>query len=154
MADVKVRPRVMNLQEEIKKGGFIPIAEALAKTRPAQVTEGKHVSHVPAGTEELPGYDVKFLVDDPRGKHLIEIVQIAPGNRKYRHRHDNAETVIVFLEGEGEFYVDEHTAIPVKVGDIAHSLPGEIHGVGNPGNVPLRYLVVEGPMPLDMERLD
>lgn len=154
MADVKVRPRVLNLKEEIAKGGFTPINVALSGAKPVQIGDGEHTSAVDTGTDDLPGYNVKFLVDDPRSKHLIEIVEVAAGMRKYRHHHDNAETILVFLEGEGEFYVDDKTAIPVKAGDFAHSLPGETHGVGNTGNVPIRYLVVEGPMPLDMHRED
>jgi hypothetical protein len=32
-------------------------------------------------------------------------------------------------------------------------LPTEIHGAANIGTEPLRYLVVEGPLPLDMHKV-
>jgi len=153
---IETRTRIFNLKQEIAKGGFIPIAEALAKHAPAQLgpRAGTGTSQTGQSTMDLPGYDVKFLVEDENSKHLIEIVQIAPRQRKYRHRHNNAENVLVFLEGVGEYYPTMESAVPVKAGDMAHALPGEVHGVGNTGDVPLYYLVVEGPMPMEMDRLD
>jgi mannose-6-phosphate isomerase-like protein (cupin superfamily) len=36
----------------------------------------------------------------------------------------------------------------VKPGDVAHALPGQWHGMGNTGKVPLKYLSIEGPQPV------
>ena len=131
--------RILNLDWEMEKGGFAPVNQILGL--PDQ--------------GDLPGYTVKFLapMTDPRAKHLIEIVNVDAGYKKYHHYHNNAETVLLFLQGEGEFFLDENTAVPVKAGDVAHALPGEVHGTRNTSSEkPLRYLVVEGPLPLDMNK--
>jgi mannose-6-phosphate isomerase-like protein (cupin superfamily) len=80
----------------------------------------------------------------------VQCAYIEPGNRKYLHWHENAETVWVIIEGEGEFYggPNEEDVYPVKAGDIAHALPGQWHGMGNTGKVPLKYLSIEGPQPV------
>jgi mannose-6-phosphate isomerase-like protein (cupin superfamily) len=84
------------------------------------------------------------LWDD--GLHLVQLAEVAPGDRKYLHRHRHlVETMWLILEGEGEFYPDLDAVIPVKAGMICHSFPLQWHGLGNTGDVPLRYLVVEGP---------
>jgi mannose-6-phosphate isomerase-like protein (cupin superfamily) len=79
------------------------------------------------------------------GSHIVQLAEIAPGDRKYLHRHNDAETVWVILEGAGEFYPDRETVVPIESGMICHAYPGEWHGLGNTGDVPLRYLLVEGP---------
>jgi mannose-6-phosphate isomerase-like protein (cupin superfamily) len=76
---------------------------------------------------------------------MVQLGEVAPGDRKYLHRHHDAETVWLILEGEGEFYPDHDTVIPVEAGLICHAYPGEWHGLGNTGDVPLRYLSFEGP---------
>jgi mannose-6-phosphate isomerase-like protein (cupin superfamily) len=83
----------------------------------------------------------------PDGRHLVQLAEVAPGDRKYLHRHPEAETVWVILDGTGEFYSDFETVIPVEAGMICHAFPQEWHGLGNTGTTPLRYLSVEGPFP-------
>jgi len=82
--------------------------------------------------------------------HLIQCAYIEPGDRKYLHHHVHAETIWIIQEGEGEFYggpnLDE--VHPVKAGDICHALPGQWHGMGNTGSTRLKYVSVEGPMPI------
>jgi mannose-6-phosphate isomerase-like protein (cupin superfamily) len=79
------------------------------------------------------------------GFHLVQLAEVAPRDRKYLHRHRDAETVWVILDGVGEFYSDFDTVEPVESGVICHAYPGEWHGLGNTGEKPLRYLSVEGP---------
>ncbi|HXG35575.1 MAG TPA: cupin domain-containing protein, partial [Dehalococcoidia bacterium] len=134
MAQVTERTRTINLKEFIAAGGFGPV---MINGRPA---------------DDLPGYTIKQIVNDPRTKHLINIVNVDPGMGKYKHYHYGAETVMVILEGQGEFLYNETDSRPIKVGDLCHSYPGEIHGTRNTGDVPLRYLVVEGPLPLQMQK--
>jgi mannose-6-phosphate isomerase-like protein (cupin superfamily) len=132
MADVQTRTRVVHLPDRIAEGGFHPL------TGP--------------GAGRLGGYTIIDLAPDrERTKHLVEIVNIEPGSSKFNHYHDGAETITIILEGEGEYVLDEDVTVPVKPGDICMSLPGQIHGSRNTGNTPLRYFVVEGPLPLQMQ---
>lgn len=87
----------------------------------------------------------KRFWEEGRGHHLVEFAEIAPGDRKSLHREHHAETVWFILDGEGEFYPDPETVIPIKAGMMAHAYPWEWHGMGNTGDRPLRYLSVEGP---------
>jgi len=87
----------------------------------------------------------KHYYMDGKGCHLVQTAEIAPGNRKYLHRHRYAETVWVVIEGEGEFYTDPDNAVPFKAPAILHSYQWEWHGMGNTGEGPLRYISVEGP---------
>jgi mannose-6-phosphate isomerase-like protein (cupin superfamily) len=79
------------------------------------------------------------------GCHLIQTAEIAPGNRKYLHRHHYAETIWVVLEGEGEFYPNPDEVVPFKAPVILHCYPWQWHGMGNTGSVPIRYISIEGP---------
>jgi len=81
-----------------------------------------------------------------RGCHSIVTIEIAPGNREVLHRHWHIESVWVVLEGQGEFYPDEDTAVPFKAPAILHSFQQEWHGIANTGTEPLRYISIEGPM--------
>jgi mannose-6-phosphate isomerase-like protein (cupin superfamily) len=97
-----------------------------------------------SGTAEFRGCN---LWQGPEGFQLVQLAEVAPGDRKYLHRHRHAETVWVILEGSGEFYSDLDSVVPIEAGMICHAYPGEWHGLGNTGDVPLRYLSVEGPFP-------
>ena len=79
------------------------------------------------------------------GSHVVQLAEVAPGDRKYLHRHQDAETIWVILDGVGEFYWDLEKALPIQSGMICHASPGEWHGLGNTGDRPLRYLLIEGP---------
>jgi quercetin dioxygenase-like cupin family protein len=119
--------------------GFTPIAS------PGK-TPGTPVATVATRTPGKAQLKGKNLYESAEGCHLVQLAEIPPGNRKYLHRHPLAETVWYILQGEGEFYTDPETVIPVKAGSICHSYPKEWHGLGNTGTEPLRYLSVEGPM--------
>jgi mannose-6-phosphate isomerase-like protein (cupin superfamily) len=101
--------------------------------------------------EGIPGYTIKAMLE--RGpetglKHMVNIVNVEPGSGKFAHTHTTADTFFVFLEGVGEYIYDENgNTVPVKPGDIAISLAGMIHGTKNTGQIPMRYLAVEGPLP-------
>jgi mannose-6-phosphate isomerase-like protein (cupin superfamily) len=108
-----------------------------------QGVEGDVSVDVGEGTPQIAGNN---LFEEGRGHHLVQLAEIAPGDRKYIHRHPLGETVWIIYEGEGEFFPDLETAIPVKTGMLLHAYPGEWHGLRNTGDVPLRYLSIEGPM--------
>ena len=134
--------RVWNIDEEFaKKDQFREIAMK-GGTKPA-------VAHRTPGKGAIMGNTFIKRGEVPSVLH-VQCAYIEPGNRKYLHYHENAETVWVILEGEGEFYggPNNEDVYPVKAGDVAHALPGQWHGMGNTGKVPLKYFSVEGPQPL------
>jgi len=139
---VSTRPRVLDVKEGYASypEGFVHIKPP-GKTDPSWPTPA--VSSRLSGKPQIWG---KNLYEDSEGFHLVQFAQVNPGDHKYLHRHKQAETVWVIVEGEGEFYPDPDTAIPIKAGMIAHCYPMEWHGVGNTGSGPLRYISVEGPM--------
>lgn len=66
------------------------------------------------------------------------------------HRHNQAETVLYIIEGEGEVSVgDDQTA--VRAGQRLLVPRGEFHGVST-GDSPLRFLSVQSPPILNKAR--
>ena len=134
--------RVWNIEEEFaKKDQFREIAMK-GGTKPP-------VAFRTPGKGAIMGNTFVKRAEVPSVMH-IQCAYIEPGNRKYLHYHENAETIWVILEGTGEFYggPNEEDVYPVKAGDVAHALPGQWHGMGNTGKVPLKYFSIEGPQPL------
>jgi mannose-6-phosphate isomerase-like protein (cupin superfamily) len=109
-------------------------------------TEGVPVPSVAQRTSGKPQFRGANLWQGGAGHHLIQLAEIAPGDRKYLHRHHHAETVWLVLEGEGEYYPELDVVVPVAAGTLCHAYPWEWHGLGNTSTNPLRYLSVEGPM--------
>jgi mannose-6-phosphate isomerase-like protein (cupin superfamily) len=103
------------------------------------------------GTPEskLVGYKSKILWDD---KVVALIAEIGPGMQKWGHVHPHADSVVVILEGEGEYILDKENTRSVKAGDVCFARAGQIHGVHNSGSQTIRYLCVEGPGPLIVEK--
>ena len=133
--------RVVKIAEAYAKGeGFIEIRS------PGKTDKDAPAPSVLARSSGKAAFRGLNLFQGGRGHHLIQLAEVAPGNRKYLHRHHHAETVWVILEGEGEFYPDQETAIPVSPGTLCHAYPWEWHGMANTGDHPLRYLSIEGPM--------
>lgn len=64
--------------------------------------------------EGIPGYVIKRVI--PRGlcNHRMNIVSVIPGSGKHGHAHPEGVTVFVFLEGEGEYLLDDITATPCE----------------------------------------
>ena len=134
--------RVWNVAELFaQKGAFVEIAKT-GGTKPP-------VANRTPGKGAIMGNTFIKRSEVPSIMH-VQAAYIEVGNRKYLHYHDGAETVWLILEGEGEFYggPNNEDVYPVKAGDIAHALPGQWHGMGNTGKVPLKYFSVEGPQPV------
>jgi mannose-6-phosphate isomerase-like protein (cupin superfamily) len=134
--------RVWNIKEEFAKQEQFREIAMKGGTKPA-------VAYRTPGKGAIMGNTFIKRGEVPSVLH-VQCAYIEPGNRKYLHYHENAETVWVILEGEGEFYggPNNEDVYPVKAGDVAHALPGQWHGMGNTGSVPLKYFSVEGPQPL------
>jgi mannose-6-phosphate isomerase-like protein (cupin superfamily) len=132
--------RVVAIEDVYKRSAEFFEVESPGKTDPDRSTPT--VVTRTAGDARFRGSNLWF---DGTGSHVVQLAEIRPGDRKYLHRHNDAETVWVILDGAGEFYPDRDTVVPVESGMICHAYPGEWHGLGNTGDGPLRYLLVEGP---------
>ncbi len=129
MVDTANMTRVMTLKDEIAKGGFGPVPN-----------------------DTIPGYEIKSLVPMGLACHRINVASLGVGFHHYPHAHVDAQSIIVFFEGQGEFLLGDDKSVPVKPGDVAVSVAEQLHGVKNTGDIPMRYFTVEGPIPRDGSR--
>ena len=104
------------------------------------------------GTPDNPlnGYKSNIIWD---GKIVALIAEIQAGMQKWGHVHKNSDSMVFILEGEGEYILDgEDNTRPVRPGDVCFAPAGAIHGVHNTGTTAIRYLCVEGPGPLVVDK--
>lgn len=66
--------------------------------------------------------------------------EIAPGDVFRPHRHRETEVYLV-LAGEGMLLLDD-AARQIRAGDVVFLPPGQLHGVANTGDQPLRLFYV------------
>jgi len=79
-----------------------------------------------------------------------DLVTVDPGQCSSTHRHNRAETVLYFLEGEGEVLLTEsHEPVAVRAGDRLLIGKGVFHAVRT-GASSLRFLSVQSPPILDV----
>jgi mannose-6-phosphate isomerase-like protein (cupin superfamily) len=99
-----------------------------------------------SGDDIIAGYMSKTLFKE---KLWVLIADIEPSMKKAAHAHPDSDSILIILEGEGEYFMgDEHTTRHVKVGDVCIAPAGELHGVYNTGTVNVRYMAIEGPTPV------
>ncbi len=96
------------------------------------------------------GYRLRWL-SPPDAKLLWNLAACPPGHLKLCHRHPDADSVLIFLSGEGEFLLGGGETRPARPGDVLFSVDGLLHGVRNTGGSWARWVYVEGPMPLVTE---
>ena len=103
---------------------------------------------------ELPRerYDVFEVTQVTRGTPIegvvaADLVTVAPGRTSQVHRHNEAETVLLILEGSGTILVGE-SSLPVSKGARVLIGKGVFHGVRTAGES-LTFLSVQAPPILD-----
>ena len=111
------------------------------------VPEDEFISVAICGYE---GYRLRWL-SPPDAQLLWNLAACPPGHLKLCHRHPNADSVLMFLAGEGEFLLGGGETRPARPGDVLFSVEGLLHGVRNTGDSWARWVYVEGPMPLVTE---
>ena len=120
------------------------MANVAVRTRVKHINTEKEGEFKPYDVYKYPGYHVHQLLEGvDTTRFLCQINMIEPGMKKV-HSHDG-ENFLVILEGEGDYYTEENSTIPVKAGDFCHALPFEIHGIKCTGTKPIKYLAIEGP---------
>ena len=79
-----------------------------------------------------------------------DLVDVEPNQQSQMHRHNNAETVLYFLDGSGEVLLTEdYTPVAVTRGDRLHIGKGVFHAVRT-SDSSLRFLSVQSPPILDV----
>ena len=103
---------------------------------------------------ELPRerYDVFEVTQVTRGTPIegvvaADLVTVAPSRASQVHRHNEAETVLLILEGSGTILVGE-SSLPVSKGARVLIGKGVFHGVRTAGES-LTFLSVQAPPILD-----
>jgi mannose-6-phosphate isomerase-like protein (cupin superfamily) len=100
----------------------------------------------------LERHDVFDVMQVTRGTPLesvvaADLVDVEPGQESGIHRHNEAETVLYFLEGSADIVVGDEV-IPVKKGDRLRIGKAVFHGVRTPRES-VRFLSVQSPPILD-----
>ena len=99
--------------------------------------------------EEYDVFRVTQLTRDTELEHLVacDFVRVEPGRESEIHRHNNAETILYILDGEGEVY---HNGVwlRVKRRDRVRIGKGVWHGVRT-GMKAITFISVQSPPILD-----
>lgn len=70
------------------------------------------------------------------------LVILQPGMFVGEHSTGDREEVLVILEGEGSFLLEDSSAVPVNTGGILYCPPQTSHNVQNTGSGPLKYVYI------------
>ncbi|MCU1491858.1 MAG: hypothetical protein JWM85_3263 [Acidimicrobiaceae bacterium] len=94
-------------------------------------------------------FDVMQVTRDTDLETLVgaDLVDVEPGQRSKIHRHNRAETVLYFLDGNAEVVVADEV-LAVRAGDRVRIGRGVFHGVRTPAQG-CRFLSVQTPPILD-----
>ena len=92
----------------------------------------------------------KYLMKGPRSNFAV--VQFQAGEDFKAHYHNVMEENFFILEGEVDIVVDG-TVYHLKVGDLIHIEPKEIHYVINNSNGPVKLISTLAPF-LDPDKVD
>ena len=71
------------------------------------------------------------------GKILLQ-----PGGLVGRHSTEGNEELLILLEGEGLFLLDDGRQLKLNVGSVLYCPPDTAHDVKNTGMTPLQYIYV------------
>lgn len=95
---------------------------------------------------------VKQITRDTALSSIVaaDIVDVEPQQESSMHRHNNAETVLYFIDGRGEVLLTaDYDAVAVEAGDRLHIGKGVFHAVRT-ADSSLRFLSVQSPPILDV----
>ncbi|MBQ6523645.1 MAG: cupin domain-containing protein [Atopobiaceae bacterium] len=104
-----------------------------------QVVEFKCIR---GGKGEVEQHKICESVDELYGKgRLFNLMIIEPGNSIGEHTHEGDNEIFYFLSGTGE-YNDNGTIVQVGPGDTTICNDGEMHGLVNTGDEPLKFIAL------------
>ena len=94
------------------------------------------------GKGEVEQHKILESVEELYGKgRLFNEMIVEPGNSIGEHKHEGDNEIFYFLEGTCE-YNDNGTVVELGPGDTAICNDGELHGLVNTGDVPLRFIAL------------
>jgi quercetin dioxygenase-like cupin family protein len=71
---------------------------------------------------------------------------LEPRQQIEAHLHPNGQDTWTILQGRGQYYLDTHGTIEtITAGDVVVAHVGQVHGVLNDGELPLRFISVVSP---------
>lgn len=85
-------------------------------------------------------------------KTSVTLWCLEPNQTVMPHIHPESDDIWMFLEGEGEYLLEDGRTFKVKGGDVAVARPKELQGLRNSGRGRLVFVSVAGPRPVGIER--
>jgi mannose-6-phosphate isomerase-like protein (cupin superfamily) len=155
---VSVRNYLLNFQ----RGWFIESADVTPVRYVNALIEPQNPDFDPTGQNII---EMRWIVQREFGSSLVFFheVTIPPGKTEGTHRHVGSEELYYITEGQGIAYMavgddpktdsfptvtkyifgignKECKELPVKPGSVIYTKSGGIHGIRNPGTVPLKFV--------------
>ena len=94
------------------------------------------------GIGEVEQHKICESVEELYGKgRLFNLMIVEPGGSIGEHTHEGDNEIFYFLEGTCE-YNDNGTKVQVGPGDTTVCNDGEMHGLVNNGDVPLKFIAL------------
>lgn len=97
---------------------------------------------------ELPGVTSHQLISRHNAKDcdytLTEVI-VMPGATQPRHNHENSEQTWYCLSGTGVLLLADGEEREFNIGDVARFEKGDIHGLHNRADEPVRYISITNP---------
>lgn len=79
------------------------------------------------------------------GHASIIVWHASPGQEIPAHTHPNGQDTWTVVSGEADYFEGGGILRPLKAGDIAVALPGQVHGAKNTGAEPFIFISVVSP---------
>ncbi len=95
--------------------------------------------------EESDGEPIRSVIASTKEATLVAWV-VKPGQKIAPHTHPHGQDTWTILSGSGGYVTDRSgSTAAISAGDVVVARVGEIHGVINSSNVPLRFISVVSP---------
>lgn len=91
------------------------------------------------------GEPIRSVVTESK-EAVIVAWYVKPGQEIRAHVHPTGQDAWTILSGSGEYFLDSAgTRKAIKPGDVLVAHTGEVHGVLNTGDTPLKFISVVSP---------
>lgn len=89
-------------------------------------------------------------------EHAVVVAwHIESGQQIAAHYHPYGQDTWTILEGSGQYYLDNQGSLEtITAGDVVVACAGQVHGVLNDGDKPLRFISVVSPAAAGFQLLE